>query len=155
MKGDTAARASPATIPLPHPQRIIRRVSARVCSTSPLPRARPVSACAAIATASRANARKLHRVMAIWWVATDTSVLDVPTRVTAYVPTSRHPRSARVRTTSATAAWAAARMPRRSGDRGALFARAARTTTATSQPAERTWAMTDPIADPAMPRSRP
>ena len=114
-----------------------------------------MSACAAIAMASSAKARKVHSVMAIWWVATLTSVPWVPTRVTAYVPTSRQARSARVRTTSAIAACAEARIPARSGLSGASCSRAARTTTATSQAAERTWATTEPIAEPAMPRSRP
>ena len=153
--GETAASASPATSPLPQPQRIIRRVSRRVVSTSPLPSARPVRAWAAIAMASSAKARKVQRVIATWWVATVTSRPSVPTRATAYVPTSRHARRARVRITRATAACAAARMPGRSGVRGAPCSREARTTTATSHPAETTWAITEPIAEPAMPRSRP
>ncbi len=108
-----------------------------------------------MAMASRAKARKVQKVTAIWCVARLTSVLSEPTRVTAYVPTNRQARSAIVRMTSATAAWAAVRIPARSGESGAPWARAARTTTTISAAAESTWAMTEPSADPPIPRSRP
>ena len=42
MKGALAASPRPATIPLPQPQRTIRRVRRRVLCTSPLPSALPV-----------------------------------------------------------------------------------------------------------------
>ena len=73
--------------------------------------------------------------------------------MTAYVPTNRQARSATVRMTNATAAWAAARMPGRSGVSGEPWVRAARTTTYDNAAAEATWAITEPMAEPAMPRA--
>ncbi len=92
-------------------------------------------------------------VIASWWVARSTAWSRPPSAptVTAYVVTSRAARRVRVRTTRATAAWAAARMPGRSGASEAPSRRAARTTTASRAAALATCASTEPQADPAMP----
>ena len=58
--------ATPLTKPEIRPHHIIRRVIARVPATSPAPRARPVNACAAMAMASSARARKDQSVKATW-----------------------------------------------------------------------------------------
>ena len=107
---------------------------------------------AAIAIASSTKARNVHSVIAIWWVARPTrSSWPVAPIVTAYVVTRSAARRVSVRITSATAARAAARMPRRSGRSDACSRRAPRTTTASSAAALASCASTVPTADPAMP----
>ncbi len=90
-------------------------------------------------------------VSASWWVATEAAPSDAAT----YVVTSSDARRVSVRTTRATPACAARRTPARSGRSGAPSRRAARTTTASSAAADPSWARSVPIAEPAMPRSRP
>ena len=109
-----------------------------------------MSACAAIAMASSAKARKVHSVIASWWAARSASP---PVCVAPYVVTSSAARSVRVRITSATAAWAAVRMPGRSGPSAAPSARAPRATTTSRKTAAATWASTEPIAEPRSPSS--
>ena len=111
---------------------------------------------AAMAIASSPKARKLQIVNASWWVASDTDwsspeEASAPS-TTAYVVSSSAARSVSVRMTRATLAWAARRMPGRSGRRPALSRRAPRTTTASSAAALASWASTEPRAEPAMPR---
>ena len=109
-------------------------------------------ACAAIAIASSTKARKVHSVIAIWCVASETarSGPEAPT-VTATVVTRRDARNVTVRITSATPARAAERIPGRSGARDAPDARAPRTTTTSRAAALSSCASTVPIAEPAMP----
>ena len=111
-------------------------------------------ACAAMAIASSANARKVQSVSASWWVAigTASSAVACAVSTTAYVVTSSEARSVRVRTRRGTPARAAVRIPGVSGRSEAPSRRAARTTTSTSAAAQPTWASTDPSAEPAMPR---
>ena len=110
---------------------------------------------AAMAMASRANARNVQIVKASWWVATDTDwsspdVVPAPS-TTAYVVSSSAARSVRVRMTRATLAWAARWMPGRSGRSEAPSRRAPRTTTNSRAAALASWASTEPSAEPAMP----
>ena len=97
-------------------------------------------------------------VKASWWAAMEAAPVCPPEpadATTAYVVTSSAARSVRVRITRATAAWAAARMPGRSGRSGAPSSRAARTTTRSSAAAAPTWASTEPSAEPAIPSPTP
>ena len=111
-----------------------------------------MSACAAMASASSANARKDHTVAATWWAASGTSPSPAATHVVseedrpqregaheqryAAEPGPQHPAGVR------RAAW-----PRP----GAACA----TRTTTRPIAMPVWAMTVPHADPAMPQPNP
>ena len=64
--GRSRSSSTPSTKPTSTPQRTTREVALRVRSTSPAPRALPVIACAAMARASRAKARKVQMVAVTW-----------------------------------------------------------------------------------------
>ena len=85
------------------PARLIVRIAERTPSRSPAPRERPTMACAAMASASRANARKDHTVSATWCAARVTS----PNEAASQVVSSSAARSARVRISSGTPVRAA------------------------------------------------
>ena len=114
-------------------------------------------ACAAMAIASSAKARKVQIVNASWWVATDTDwsspdVASAPS-TTAYVVSSSAARSVRVRMTRATLALG------RPPDAGQVGAQARRPRAGrrgrpphSSAAALASWASTEPRAEPAMPR---
>ena len=111
-------------------------------------------ACAAMAIASSANARKVQIVNASWWVATVTDwslPASLALSTTAYVVSSSAARRVRVRISRATPDRAAARMPGRSGRRAARSRRAPRTTTTRRALAAAVWASTEPQAEPARP----
>ena len=108
-------------------------------------------ACAAMASASNANASPFHTVMTIWWAASTVSPYLAATTVVAMMT----PRSASVRTSSGTPPRAATRIPAVCGDNGAPSWIALRTTVTTRATAMPVWARTVPMADPAMPRPAP
>ena len=64
--GRSRITSTPSTTPTTMPHRTTRVVASRVRSTSPAPRALPVIACAAMASASRAKARKVQIVAVTW-----------------------------------------------------------------------------------------
>ena len=65
-KGRVSRSRAPRTTPPSTPQRSISAVASRAFSRSPAPRDLPVMACAAMARASRAKAKKVQIVAVTW-----------------------------------------------------------------------------------------
>ena len=102
-------------------------VSSRTAAGRDAPSSLPISACAAMARASRAKARKVKTVIASWWAARLTGPWAVTTTTVARIAMRR----LSVRSISHEPTLVRARMPRQSGSRDTPWLRALRWTMAT------------------------
>ena len=149
--GASSTTAAPSSAPARTPQRTIRVVVARTAAGSPAPSALPVSACAAIARASRENVRNDQIVNATWWAASGTA----PNPAATHTVSSRIARRASVRTMSGTPSSAARRTPAGWTARRAPSRRAIRSRATTNTAAMAVCATTVPRAEPATPQPNP
>ena len=148
---DSAPISAPVITPNQAPHATVRPSTRRTSPVCSAPRPLPMSAWAAIASASSANAAVEKIVNATCQPASST----VPRPVATATVASRAIRSETVRRNSHPPDRAEPRTPSRCGRMDASCRRARRPTTTAYAATMPHWATTVPIAEPAMPQPNP